>query len=224
MSLLNTLATAASNSFLGNVFGVGNRSLQGDCLDISDVGSYAAKLAKYPQCAPYISQAGPITTAPVVAIPGSGQVVPPYTGMPTVPTASLVPIAYQAPMLPATPAMAVLPQIGSMMAKVAPMLPTLSGATTAITAAARAALPVLNKNIALASGYIVTAGLVYTAAGQLVGRVRKRRRINPLNYRAAMRAASRLCKVHDLTARISQALPSTGSARAPRRRRRRKRC
>jgi len=221
MSLLNTLAQQATSGFLGNVFGVNNRSLQGDCLDISDVGSYAAKLAKYPQCAPYISSAGPITTAPSVAIPGSGQQVMPYTGFPTVPTASTVPIAYQAPMLPA---MAMLPQIGQMLPKLAPMLPALGSAAGAITTAAKKLLPVLNKNIALASGYTIVAGLVYTAAGQLVGRVRRRRRINPLNYRAAMRAASRLCKVHDLTARISQALPAAGSARAPRRRRKRKRC
>lgn len=224
MSLLATLAQQATSGFLSNVFGTNNRSLQGDCLDISDVGSYAAKLAKYPQCAPYISAAGPITAAPQVAIPGSGQYVPPYTGVPTVPSASVVPISYQSPMLPATPAMAMLPQIGSMMSKVAPMLPAIGSAATALTAAAKKALPVLNKTVALASGYIVTAGLVYTATGQLVGRVRRRRRINPLNYRAAMRAASRLCKVHDLTARISQALPAAGSARAPRRRRRRKRC
>ena len=92
MSLLNTLAQQAAGGFLSNVFGTNNRSLQGDCLDISDVGSYAAKLAKYPQCAPYISGAGPLTTAPMVAIPGSGHQVAPYTGWPTVPAASTVPI------------------------------------------------------------------------------------------------------------------------------------
>lgn len=221
MSLLNTLAQQASSGFLANVFGTNNRSLQGDCLDISDVGSYAAKLAKYPQCAPYISAAGPLTTAPYTAIPGSGQIPAPYSGIPQLPTASTVPIAYQAPMLPA---MAMLPQIGQMLPKLAPMLPAIGSAVGAVSAAAKKLLPVLNKNIALASGYTIVAGLVYTAAGQLVGRVRRRRRINPLNYRAAMRAASRLCKVHDLTARINQALPSTSTARAPRRRRRRKRC
>jgi hypothetical protein len=221
MSLLNDLAQQAGSGFLANVFGTNNRSLQGDCLDISDVGSYAAKLAKYPQCAPFISGSGPITTAPVQAIPGSGQYPAPYTGFPQLPTASTVPISYQAPMLPA---MAMLPQIGSMLPRLAPMLPAIGSAVGAVSTMAKKLLPVLNKNIALASGYIVTAGLVYTATGQLVGRVRRRRRINPLNYRAAMRAASRLCKVHDITARISQALPAAGTARAPRRRRRRKRC
>lgn len=226
MSLLNTLAAAAGQSFIGKIFGTNNRSVQGDCLDISVTGSYAAQLAAYPHCAPYITASGPIGTpgvgvVPQTVIPGSGQSVVPYTGYPTVPSASTVPIAYQAPMLPA---MGMLPQIGQMLPKVAPMIGSALTAAGALTAAARKALPVLNKNIALASGYIVTAGLVYTAAGQLVGRTRRRRRINPLNYRAAMRAASRLCKVHDLTARISQALPSAGTARAPRRRRRRKRC
>lgn len=216
MSLLTTLASQAGSGIIAKALGANNRSLQGDCLDISDVGSYAAKLAKYPQCAPYISASGPAT-----AMPGTGVVPMPYTGQPTMPTASVVPIAYQAPMLPA---MAMLPMIGSMLPKVAQALPMVASAMGAITAAAKKALPVLNKSIALASGYIVTAGLVYTATGQLVGRVRRRRRINPLNYRAALRAASRLCKVHDLTARISQALPAAGSARAPRRRRKRKRC
>jgi hypothetical protein len=212
MSLLNQLASQAASGFLANVFGTNNRSVQGDCLDISDVGSYAAKLAKYPQCAPYISAAGPITVAPQVAIPGSGQQVVPYTGYPTVPSASVVPIAYQSPMLP-TPTG--LPQIMSGAAKmVAPM----------ITTAAKSLLPILNTATALASGFQLVGNLWYTAGGMAVGRKRKRRRINPLNYRAAMRAASRLCKVHDLTARISQALPAAGSARAPRRRRRRKRC
>lgn len=220
MSLLNELAQQASSGFLANVFGTNNRSLQGDCLDISDVGSYAAKLAKYPQCAPYISAAGPITTAPVVSIPGSGQIVPQYTGMPMLPTASTVPISYQAPMLTATPVQ--LPQIvGQMMTKVAPMLAPAMGAVTALV---KKNLPTLSRAIvANTPGAVITAGLVYIG-GQLVGKVRRRRRINPLNYRAAMRAASRLCKVHDLTARISQALPAAGSARAPRRRRRRKRC
>ena len=219
MSLLNQLAQQAAGGFLSNVFGTNNRSVQGDCLDISDVGSYAAKLAKYPQCGPYISGGGPLLTAPMAALPGSGQQVVPYTGYPTLPAASVVPIAYQAPMLPT-----MLPMIGQMLPKIAPMIGSAMTAVGALTAAAKKALPVLNKSIAVASGYIVAAGLVYTAAGQLVGRVRRRRRINPLNYRAAMRAASRLCKVHDLTARISQALPSAGTARAPRRRRKRKRC
>jgi len=217
MSLLNSLAAQAGSGLLANILGTNNRSLQGDCLDISDVGSYAAKLAKYPQCAPFITAGGPAVTA----IPGSGQMVVPYAGQPTLPTASVVPIAYQAPMYPA---MAMLPQLGAMLPKIAPMIGTAMTAVGALTAAAKKALPVLNKSIAIASGYIVTAGLVYTATGQLVGRTRRRRRINPLNYRAAMRAASRLCKVHDLTARISQALPAAGSARAPRRRRKRKRC
>jgi len=222
MSLLATLAQqaaqTASSGFLANVFGTGNRSAQGDCLDISDVGSYAAKLAKYPQCAPYISASGPITAAPAVGMPGTGLMVPPPLSYPMLPQASTVPISYQSPIMPA---MAGLPQIMSAIPK---MLPMIAPAMGVLTAAAKKLLPVLNKNIAIASGYAVVGGLVYTAAGQLVGRVRRRRRINPLNYRAAMRAASRLCKVHDLTARISQALPAAGSARAPRRRRRRKRC
>jgi len=218
MSLLNDLAKQASSGFLANVFGANNRSVQGDCLDISDVGSYSAKLSKYPQCAPYISAAGPL---PAVGMPGTGIMVAPPNPYSMLPQASTVPIAYQSPLMPA---MTMLPQLGTMLPKLAPMIGTAMTAIGGLTAAAKKLLPVLNKNIALASGYTIVAGLVYTATGQLVGRVRRRRRINPLNYRAAMRAASRLCKVHDLTARISQALPAAGSARAPRRRRRRKRC
>lgn len=220
MSLLNTLAQQATTGIIGKIFGAGNRSLQGDCLDISDVGSYQAKLIKYPQCAPYISAGGPImpgqAVLPMQGIPGSGAIPQPYTGMPTVPSASVVPISYQSPMLPMTPAMATLPQIIPKM--VAPMV---AMAKTAATYG----LPVLNTATALASGFQLVGNLWYTAGGMAVGRKRRRRRINPLNYRAAMRAASRLCKVHDLTARISQALPAAGPARATRyRRRRKKRC
>jgi hypothetical protein len=215
---LNTLAQQAAGGFIGQIFGAGNRSLQGDCLDISDVGSYAAKLAKYPQCAPYITAAGPVLLGapPVQAQPGTGQLPVPYTGTPTVPSASVVPISYQSPMLPMTPAMATLPQIIPKM--VAPMVSTMSKAATTL-------LPILNTATALASGFQLVGNLWYTAGGMAVGRKRRRRRINPLNYRAAMRAASRLCKVHDITARISQALPTAGPARAIRfRRRRKKRC
>lgn len=220
MSLLNTLAQQATTGIIGRIFGANNRSLQGDCLDISDVGSYQAKLIKYPQCAPYISAGGPIMPGQVVipqqAIPGSGAIPAPYTGQPQVPTASVVPISYQSPMLPMTPAMATLPQIIPKM--VAPMVSMAAKAGSAL-------LPVLNTATALASGFQLVGNLWYTAGGMAVGRKRRRRRINPLNYRAAMRAASRLCKVHDLTARISQALPAASPARATRyRRRRKKRC
>lgn len=217
MSLLSQLAQQAAGGILGNVFGANNRSLQGDCLDISDTGSYAAKLAKYPQCAPYINASGPS-----VGLPGSGMLPAPYTGFPTVPQASVVPIAYQSPMLPAAAGM--LPMIGGMLPKVMQMLPKVSGVAGTALSVIKKNLPTLNKSIAIASGYVVAAGLVYDQAGNLVGKTRRRRRINPLNYRAAMRAASRLCKVHDLTARISQALPAAGSARAPRRRRKRRKC
>lgn len=224
MSLLATLAsqaaTTASSSFLSNLFGSNNRSLQGDCLDISDVGSYAAKLSKYPQCAPFISASGPITSAPVQAIPGSGQYVPAPSQI-MLPQASMVPISYQSPLMPA---MTMLPKIGQLAPMVGAMLPKIGSMAGTALSVIKKSLPTLNKSIAIASGYVVAAGLVYDQAGNLVGKVRRRRRINPLNYRAAMRAASRLCKVHDLTARISQALPAAGSARAPRRRRRRKRC
>jgi hypothetical protein len=112
MSLLATIAQQAAGGLIDRVLGRNNRALVGDCLDVSDVGSYAAKLAMYPQCAPYISASGPVT-----AMPGAGTFVQPYTGMPTVPSASVVPIAYQSPMLTQTMGgmMGVIPKIGPML-------------------------------------------------------------------------------------------------------------
>jgi hypothetical protein len=90
-------------------------------------------------------------------------------------------------------------------------IPSLGGAggwvTGGLMAGARAALPVLNTVAALASGYVAIKGIWYTPQGQAVGRRRRRRRVNPLNYRAAMRAARRLGAVQDLLGRINKALP-----------------
>jgi len=70
----------------------------------------------------------------------------------------------------------------------------------------KSALPVLNSSIARASGLVLSGG-VWWQGPTPVGRARRRRRINPLNYRAALRAARRLGLVQDLITRIERALP-----------------
>lgn len=107
----------------------------------------------------------------------------------------------------------VLPRIGGAVAGVA------GKAYSALPANVRAQLPRIARDAAIAAGLYIAGGLVYDAAGNLVGRTRRRRRMNPLNYRAAKRAARRLCAVQDLCADISKALPT----RAPRARRSRRR-
>ena len=215
MSLIGTIGQVGGVvQSISNLFGGGqNASQLSDCIGAAGKYGTATALAMYPQCAPYAAQMNVPIGTPNPRIPATSAVAPPVMMAPPVPQA--MPggaMTYPAPMqtLPVaytggvTPAMT-LPSIASKLPQVATGV--LAGAT-ALTAASKKLLPVLNKSVALASGYIVTAGLVYTAAGQLVGRIRRRRRVNPLNYRAAKRAARRLCMVRDLCGQIDKAIPS----------------
>jgi len=219
MSLIQTVSTALP--FLQSL-GIGrqNASQLSDCIGAAGQYGPTQALAMYPQCAPYASSMNVPIGTPNPRIPASGgapvmPVAPPVLMAPQTPQAmpggvpltnpALLPVAYQPTAMALAPLVQALP-------KVAPMI---GGAVAGVSAAVKAALPLLNRAIATASGYIVAGGLVYTAAGQLVGKVRRRRRMNPLNYRAAKRAARRLCAVKDLCGAIEKAIP----ARPARRRR-----
>jgi len=133
-----------------------------------------------------------------MALPGGSTAIAPYT--PQFP--ALLPPAQQVSFSQAAtpiPVMGMLPKIGGMM----------GGWTTGgLMKGLRASLPVLDRAIAYASGYMLIRGIWYDRSGSAVGRARRRRRVNPLNYRAAMRAARRLQAVQKLTGRINSALPT----------------
>src|SRR5262245_53858882 len=251
MSLLGFIGSSLSqgaSGFIAKALGSSNRSLQGDCLDISDVGSYAAKLAKYPQCAPYINAAGPVTTMspvlaapptigmmPPVVMPGGSPIIPPYTPQvaPTLPPAqqlsggqAALPISYATPVgagggTTMTPFG--LPMIPPTQIPGLPGSWSTGGSMMGIPLGNRTGLPWVRRALAKRSGLIISRGFAFTPQGALVGRVRRRRRLNPLNYRAALRAAARLYQVKDMTARIEKAIGGTRPRRA-RRARRKKSC
>lgn len=181
---------------VSSLFGGGkmNASQLQDCVGAVGLYGVPATLSKYPQCVPYAAQLG---QGGATAQPGYGLPVP-YQNQ----NAFTPPAQQAAHPISFTPAMTMLPKLPQLMA---PM----SGWTTGgmIGAIGKNALPVLNNAIALASGYQLIKGIWYAPGGQAVGRSRRRRRINPLNYRAALRAARRLDKVQDITRKIEKALP-----------------
>jgi hypothetical protein len=64
-------------------------------------------------------------------------------------------------------------------------------------------------------GAAATAGAIYDAAGNLISGGRKRyRRVNPLNYRAAMRAVRRIKGARKALQRIERTLPKRHSTAA----------
>ena len=76
------------------------------------------------------------------------------------------------------------------------------------------------KRAAAAAGYIVIGGLVYDAAGNLMGKAASRR-MNPLNHRALSRAirrvkgAKRICrKVESITGSRARRASRSGRSRA----------
>jgi len=203
-----------------------NRSQEADCIGaVTEAGMTVQQaLARYPQCQPYAGVMG-----------GGGQYQPPpYMPLPPPSVAGgaysnggLRQISYgngngngggyrPAMTLPgmALRALPTIPQLGAMAGRY----------TGQALSVLKRSLPTLKRDLAIASGFSVVGSLIYDQAGNLVGKTRRRRRINPLNYRAAMRAASRLCKVQDLTARIQQALPVASSPKKRFRKRRRKTC
>lgn len=63
-------------------------------------------------------------------------------------------------------------------------------------------------------GLVAAGGFVFDAAGNLVGRRAPARRINPLNHRAAMRAARRIKAVHRVCKQIESCLPRRAASRS----------
>jgi hypothetical protein len=204
MSLIQNIASALP--LIGNIFGKQNASQLSDC--IGAAGKYGAQtaLAMYPQCAPYAAQMNVPIGTPNPRIPATAAVAPPVLMAPPVPQAmpggsptyqvpatvpQTLPVAYTAPVQPAMTLPSIVPKLAA-----------------PVVTAAKTLLPVLNTATALASGFQLIGNLWYTAGGMAVGRKRKRRRLNPLNYRAAKRAARRLCAVRDLTAQIERAIPT----------------
>jgi hypothetical protein len=218
MSLLSDAGTVLGTVFKG--LGKMNASQYQDCVGAVGIYGVGGTLAKYPQCQPFAAQLG----APMMSVPQTlpgGAPLPPGYAYNTVPGAAPLqsqPISYAATpvQLPAmiAPMLGAIPKLGQMVA------PLVGGAMTAM-GLVKSSLPILKKSLAIASGFIVAGSLVYDSTGRLIGRTRRRRRMNPLNYRAAKRAARRLCAVQDLCGDIERALP-TRSARAPRRRRTKK--
>lgn len=216
MSLLQNIAQALP--LVGNIFGKQNASQLSDCIGAAGKFGTATALAMYPQCAPYAAQMNVPIGTPNPRIPATAAVAPPVMVPPQLPQAmpggspypqptpmqampmQTLPVAYQ-------PAMATVPPLLQALPKVAAPL------TSAITTAAKTALPVLNTAVALASGFTLVGNLWYTAGGMLVGRKKRRRRMNPLNYRAAKRASRRLCAVRDLCTQIERAIPSKPTRR-----------
>jgi len=196
MSLLATLGPQLASNFLGHVFGANNRSVQGDCMDISVTGSYAAQLAKYPQCAPYLAG----------LVGGSSPVAP------TIPlTPSPVPqsISYETGV---TPAMATIPRLA------APVLKALPGVGTAVAGAASTALRVastagtrLQRLLAkypsaagIAGGFLIDAAgnYILSASGKRVSA--KHRHINPLNVHALRRSIRRVKAARHICSQVDK--------------------
>lgn len=83
-------------------------------------------------------------------------------------------------------------------------------AAPAIAAGARSLLARVSPRVAKALGWVTVGGLVYDAAGNLQGQV-KRRQMNPLNPRAARRAVRRIKSVRKLCSSIERTLPKQKS-------------
>jgi hypothetical protein len=212
MGLLGTALTTLGGGLLRNLSKV-NATPQQDWEGAVRVYGLAEATRRYP-----------VQAAQFGVQPGSGtnyQLPVPYASQqafnPPAQTAAL-PIAYTPTMATVPPLIAqgarALPQIGAAIGRVTGMLP----------ASVRASLPTLSRRIAEASGWIVVGGLVYDAAGQLMGKTRRRRRVNPLNYRAAMRAVRRLHQLQTFNTRLEQCLPTRKTSRKTWPKRKRKSC
>lgn len=198
MSLLATAGgsfASAASSWISKALGANNRSAMGDCLDISDVGSYAAKLARYPQCAPYISASGPL---------GSGPVSPSVPLQPTA-TPGFMNVGYE-------PAMATVPKLA------APLLRALPGAGTALVSAGRTALSIASTGgtrlqrlaakypaaTGIAAGFLIdSAGnWILSPSGKRVSA--KHRHINPLNVHALRRSIRRVKAARHICSQVDK--------------------
>ena len=113
-----------------------------------------------------------------------------------------------------------MPSFGGPPMSRASMLPAITGIARAIGPGAiagavrlgRRGLQIISKNKAKALGYIITGGLVYDAAGNLMGET-STRRMNPLNHRALNRAIRRVCGAKKISKKIEK-LTGTGTRRA----------
>ena len=152
MSLLNIASGIRAATGGGGPLGLGilkqNRSAEADCWgQVNELGlSPAAAVAKYPQCAPYLSGAPP----------GGGYPVPQVWSPPPPP---LQQISYAGA---ATPAMTML----SPMLRALPTIPQLGAVAGRYTgqalAAVKRALPTLKRDLAIASGFTIASGLIST--------------------------------------------------------------
>lgn len=218
MGLLGTALTTLGGGLLRNL-GKTNATPQQDWEGAVRLYGLAEATRRYPVQA---AQFGTV-------YPGSGANYP----TPVAPTqqfaytppaqSAALPVAYN-PMV--TPTMGSIPPlIGAGSRALTPLIPQLGRMAGQVVGgglrALRSSLPTLRRDIAIASGFTIVSGLIFDQSGNVVGKTRRRRRVNPLNYRAAMRAARRLCAVQDLTARITEALPTRRAS--PRRRSRKKR-
>lgn len=78
--------------------------------------------------------------------------------------------------------------------------------------------PTVGRVAAGAATAAYVGGAIYDAAGNYLGQSRKRRRMNPLNARAARRAIRRIKAVRKITMDIERSLPKQRTSRsAPRR-------
>lgn len=231
MSLLGQVSQTAGqgliqgvSGWLGKVFGANNSTPLQDCQRAVGLYGQAGTLQRYPHCAGILGgQAGITTVPPTTVIPGVGAQVSPMVQSPLGGLPSAQTIAYTGGLTPLPTGALVNPATVAAASGAARALMPL--ATRGITSAVRASLPLMKRALAIASGFIVAGGLVYDVSGALIGKTRRRRRMNPLNYRAAKRAAHRLCAVQDLCGDIERALPRARAHHAaPHRRRRRRRC
>lgn len=86
------------------------------------------------------------------------------------------------------------------------------GAVTAVgRRVSKRGLTVLSKKAIKQAGYFVVGGLIYDAAGNLIGETAKRR-MNPLNHRALNRAIRRVCSAKSISKKIEK-LTGSGTRR-----------
>lgn len=72
------------------------------------------------------------------------------------------------------------------------------------------------RRLGTAIGVGAAAGAIYDAAGNLIGNRKKYRRVNPMNYRAAMRAVRRIKGARKALQRIERTLPKRATSSAAR--------
>lgn len=107
-------------------------------------------------------------------------------------------------------AMRALPTVGGAMTRV---LPGVGAVASGALAGARAAggyvrgnLPTIAREVAIGTGLTVAGSMLFDQSGNVVGRL-KRRRMNPMNAKAARRAIRRVVAVRKILSKIERGLP-----------------